>query len=120
ETYKDYVKEKNEENDNLDPEFDMDLWLRTTGGRKKGRVYGSSNNTDPYVVMAGASTMPSTDSSYPPGRCDEVQRLKELIEQDKVEKQAMMEKIEENARLYAEMNEKLQLLLKNQQNLPPR
>ncbi|KAD7479094.1 hypothetical protein E3N88_02230 [Mikania micrantha] len=87
--------------------------------KKKGRLYGSSNSVDPYVVMAGASSMSGTGSSYPPSRNDEVQRLKEQIEQDKVEKQAMMEKIEENARLYAEMNDKLQLLLKSQQNLPP-
>ncbi|KAL8241907.1 hypothetical protein R6Q59_012209 [Mikania micrantha] len=78
-------------------------------------MYGSSKIVDPYVVMTGAPSMPSTESSNPPRRSDEVQRLKEQIEQDKVEKQAMMEKIEENARLYAEMNEKIQLLLKNQQ-----
>ncbi|KAL8236673.1 hypothetical protein R6Q59_017754 [Mikania micrantha] len=120
ETYKEYVKEKNAEDDYSDSEFDLDLWLRTTGGKKKGRLYGSSNSVDPYVVMAGASSMSGTGSSYPPSRSDEVQRLKEQIEQDKVEKQAMMEKIEENARLYAEMNGKLQLLLKSQQqNLPP-
>ncbi|MFS7974746.1 hypothetical protein Hanom_Chr10g00872331 [Helianthus anomalus] len=47
-----------------------------------------------------------------------VERLKEKIselEQDKIEKHAMMEKIEECARLFAEMNEKIQFL----QNLPP-
>ncbi|KAL8231426.1 hypothetical protein R6Q57_001204, partial [Mikania cordata] len=49
----------------------VDSRARESYGEKEGRVYGSSNNTDPYVVMAGASTMPSTDSSYPPGRCDE-------------------------------------------------
>ncbi|KAL8259095.1 hypothetical protein R6Q59_027048 [Mikania micrantha] len=120
ETYKEYVQEKNAEDDNLDSEFDLDLWLRTTGGKKKGRLYGSSNTVDPYVVMAGASSMPGTGSSYPPSKSDEVQRLKEQIEKDKEEKQAMMEKIEENTRLYAEMNDKLQLLLKSQQqNLPP-
>ncbi|KAF5784632.1 hypothetical protein HanXRQr2_Chr10g0419131 [Helianthus annuus] len=48
-----------------------------------------------------------------------VQRLKEKIaelEQDKIEKHAVMEKIEESARLYAEMNERIQLL---SQNPPP-
>ncbi|MFS7928695.1 hypothetical protein Hanom_Chr04g00323771 [Helianthus anomalus] len=38
------------------------------------------------------------------------------LEQDKIEKYAMMEKIEEGVRLFAEINEKIQLLL---QNLPP-
>ncbi|MFS7966707.1 hypothetical protein Hanom_Chr09g00776931 [Helianthus anomalus] len=50
---------------------------------------------------------------------NQVERLKEKIaelEQDKIEKHAMMEKIEEGARLFAEMNAKIQLLL---QNLPP-
>ncbi|MFS7924142.1 hypothetical protein Hanom_Chr03g00269171 [Helianthus anomalus] len=48
-----------------------------------------------------------------------VERLKEKIaelEQDKIEKHAMLEKIEESARLYAEMNEKIQML---SQNPPP-
>ncbi|KAI7749415.1 hypothetical protein M8C21_018777 [Ambrosia artemisiifolia] len=44
--------------------------------------------------------------------CCQVQQLKEKIaesEQDKIEKHAMMEKIEENSRIYAEMNERIQL-----------
>ncbi|KAD7479379.1 hypothetical protein E3N88_02515 [Mikania micrantha] len=90
-------------------------WVDSRARESYGRMYGSSKIVDPYVVMTGAPSMPSTESSNPPRRSDEVQRLKEQIEQDKVEKQAMMEKIEENARLYAEMNEKIQLLLKNQQ-----
>ncbi|MFS8016835.1 hypothetical protein Hanom_Chr15g01373211 [Helianthus anomalus] len=48
-----------------------------------------------------------------------VERLKEKIaelEQDKIEKHAMMEKTEGGARLFAELNAKIQLLL---QNLPP-
>ncbi|KAK1424871.1 hypothetical protein QVD17_20212 [Tagetes erecta] len=45
-----------------------------------------------------------------------VQRLKEQItelEREKAEKNAMKEKIEENTRLYVEMNEKLQMLSQN-------
>ncbi|MFS7984020.1 hypothetical protein Hanom_Chr11g00981641 [Helianthus anomalus] len=43
------------------------------------------------------------------------EKIAELV-QDKIEKHAMMEKIEEGVRLYAEMNEKIQLL---SQNPPP-
>ncbi|MFS8009319.1 hypothetical protein Hanom_Chr14g01283321 [Helianthus anomalus] len=50
---------------------------------------------------------------------DEVELLMEKItelEQDKIEKHAMVEKIEEGVRLYGEMNEKIQFV---SQNPPP-
>ncbi|KAM0041833.1 hypothetical protein Hdeb2414_s0011g00370901 [Helianthus debilis subsp. tardiflorus] len=31
------------------PKFDQDLWKRTAGGMKKGKVYGLGVVTDPYV-----------------------------------------------------------------------
>ncbi|MFS7992117.1 hypothetical protein Hanom_Chr12g01078491 [Helianthus anomalus] len=48
--------------------------------------------------------------------CYDVERLKEKIaelEQNKIGKHAMMEKIEEGVKLYAEMNEKIQMLSQN-------
>ncbi|MFS7946199.1 hypothetical protein Hanom_Chr06g00533201 [Helianthus anomalus] len=120
-TYDKYVVDKYGEDTSLHPEFDMELWSQTVGGNKKGRLYGIGNIVDPHNVIPGASSMPITHSSNPQetSDSDEVQRLKEKIaelEQDKIEKHAVMEKIEESARLYAEMNERIQLLSQN----PPR
>ncbi|MFS8004373.1 hypothetical protein Hanom_Chr13g01224991 [Helianthus anomalus] len=108
-TYNKYVIEKCGEDTSLHPETDMEPWSQTVGGNKKARLYGTDNIADPHNVMPCASSMPSTCNSNPLERSDsdEVQRLKgknEVLEQDKIEKHAMMEKIEENARLYIEMN----------------
>ncbi|KAJ0520753.1 hypothetical protein HanIR_Chr10g0462911 [Helianthus annuus] len=96
----------------------MELWSQMVGGNKKGRLCGIGNIADPHNVIPGASSMPITHSSNPQERShsDEVQHLKEKIvelEQDKIEKHAVMEKIKESARLYAEMNERIQLLSQN-------
>ncbi|XP_076947037.1 uncharacterized protein LOC143618846 [Bidens hawaiensis] len=98
----------------LHPEFDMELWLSVAGGTKKRRLYGTSNITDPYVVLTGAPAKPNTDffpsarSATIGGKNTELEREKVAeLERGKVEKQAMLEKIEENARLLAKMNEKL-------------
>ncbi|MFS8026223.1 hypothetical protein Hanom_Chr16g01484321 [Helianthus anomalus] len=67
-------------------------------------MYGIGTIDDSRVVMTGAQERSDNN---------EVERLKEKIaelEQDKIQKHAMMEKIEEGARLYAEMNEKIQML----------
>ncbi|MFS7910711.1 hypothetical protein Hanom_Chr02g00109411 [Helianthus anomalus] len=112
-TYDKYVVDIFGEDTSLHPEFDMELWAQTVGGNKKGRLYGIGNIADPHNVIPEASPMPITHSSNPQERSDEVQRLKEKIaelEQDKIEKHAVMEKIEESARLYAEMNVRIQLL----------
>ncbi|KAI7728947.1 hypothetical protein M8C21_003286 [Ambrosia artemisiifolia] len=69
-TYNDYIINKYGEDTSLHPEIDMDLWSQTAGGKKKGRLYGTGNIADPYVVLTGASSMPSTHNSYPPGRSD--------------------------------------------------
>ncbi|KAM0070835.1 hypothetical protein Hdeb2414_s0001g00017881 [Helianthus debilis subsp. tardiflorus] len=87
----------------------MEFLSQTVGGKKKGKMYRIGTIADARVVMMGAQER--SDS-------DEVERLKEKIaelEQDKVEKHAIMEKIEEGARLYAEMNEKIQMF----SNPPP-
>ncbi|KAK1413061.1 hypothetical protein QVD17_34787 [Tagetes erecta] len=119
--YKEFVGERYVEADILPPELDMDLWIQSSGGMKKGRLYGTGNTSDPYLVLTGASSIPRTE---PPGRSEEVQRLKEKVaelEREKAEKNDMKEKIEQNTRLYAEMNEKLQMLSQNMpQNFPPR
>ncbi|KAK1411222.1 hypothetical protein QVD17_37768 [Tagetes erecta] len=110
--YKEFVAERYVETDILPPELDMDLWIQSSGGKKKGRLYGIGNTSDLYLVLTGALSIPRTE---PPGRSEEVQRLKEQIaelEREKAEKNAMKEKIEENTRLYAEMNEKLQMFHK--------
>ncbi|KAF5790061.1 hypothetical protein HanXRQr2_Chr09g0378591 [Helianthus annuus] len=65
-------------------------------------MYGIGTIADSRVVMMG--TQERSDHN-------EVERLKEKIaklEQDKIEKHAMMEKIEQGARLYAKMNKKIQ------------
>ncbi|KAJ0544842.1 hypothetical protein HanIR_Chr08g0342931 [Helianthus annuus] len=74
---------------------------------KKGKMYGIGTIANSRVVMMGSQERSDND---------EVERLKEKIaelKQDKIEKHAMMEKIEEGARLYAEMNEKIQMLSQN-------
>ncbi|MFS7900578.1 hypothetical protein Hanom_Chr04g00312141 [Helianthus anomalus] len=63
--------------------------------KKKGKMYGIGTTVDSRVVMMGAQ---------------------ERSDNDDIEKHAMMEKIEEAARLYAEMKEKIQMLA---QNPPP-
>ncbi|KAM0049544.1 hypothetical protein Hdeb2414_s0008g00287161 [Helianthus debilis subsp. tardiflorus] len=114
ETYNRYVVDKYGEDTNLHPEIDMELLSQTVGGKKKGKMYGIGTIADSHVVMMGAQERSDND---------EVERLKEKItelEQDKIEKHAMMEKIEEGTRLYAEMNEKIQMLSQNlPQNMPP-
>ncbi|KAF5773832.1 hypothetical protein HanXRQr2_Chr13g0593121 [Helianthus annuus] len=70
-------------------------------------MYRIGTIVDSRVMMMGAQERSDND---------EVERLKEKIaelEEDKIEKHAMMEKIEEGARLYAEMNEKIQMLSQN-------
>ncbi|KAI7751223.1 hypothetical protein M8C21_021292 [Ambrosia artemisiifolia] len=91
-TYNEYIIKKYGEDTSLHPKIDMDLWSQTTGGKKRVDCMGL------------------------------VQQLKEKIaelEQDKIEKHAMMDKIEESARLYAEMNEKIQMLSQNPPPKPP-
>ncbi|KAJ0900002.1 hypothetical protein HanPSC8_Chr08g0308531 [Helianthus annuus] len=109
-TYNNYVVDKYGEDTSLHPEIDMELLPQTVGGKKAGRMYGIGTIADPGVVRVHKRDV--TMIRF-------VERLKEKIAelvQDKIEKHAMMEKIEEGARLYAEMNEKIQLL---SQNPPP-
>ncbi|KAJ0763937.1 hypothetical protein HanPI659440_Chr08g0286581 [Helianthus annuus] len=73
-------------------------------------MYGIGTIADPCVLMMGAQERSDND---------EVEQLKEKVaelEQDKKEKHAMIEKIEQGARLYTKMNEKIQML---SQNPPP-
>ncbi|MFS8030549.1 hypothetical protein Hanom_Chr17g01535341 [Helianthus anomalus] len=110
ETYNKYAVDKYGEDTGLHPEIDMELLSQTVGGKKKGKMYGIGTTADSRVMMMGAQERSDND---------EVERLKKKItelEQDKIEKHVMMEKIEEGARLYAEMNEKIQMLA---QNPPP-
>ncbi|MFS8022562.1 hypothetical protein Hanom_Chr16g01440971 [Helianthus anomalus] len=76
-------------------------------------MYGIDTIVDSHVVMMGAQKKSDND---------EVERLKEKIaelEQDKIAKHAMMEKIEEGTRLYGEINEKIQMFSQNlPQNMP--
>ncbi|KAF5754150.1 hypothetical protein HanXRQr2_Chr17g0788001 [Helianthus annuus] len=75
--------------------------------KKKGRMYGISTMVASRVVMMGAQERSDND---------EVERLMEKIaelEQDKIKKHVMMEIIEEVARLYVEMNAKIQMFSKN-------
>ncbi|MFS7971388.1 hypothetical protein Hanom_Chr09g00832181 [Helianthus anomalus] len=65
---------------------------------KKGKMYGFGTIADSRVVMMVHKREVTLTV-----------RKKEL-EQDKIEKHAMMEKIEQGGRLYAEMNEKIQML----------
>ncbi|KAK1420247.1 hypothetical protein QVD17_21690 [Tagetes erecta] len=87
--YKESVVEKYGENDNLHPELDVVCGHKLAGARKN-------------VDCTGLAAL--------------VQRLKEQIaelELDNAEKNAMIEKIEENMRLYAETSEKLHMLSLN-------
>ncbi|XP_076894585.1 uncharacterized protein LOC143546925 [Bidens hawaiensis] len=72
ESYKKLVVKKYGEDSSLHPEFDMELWSRTAEGKKKLRLYGTSNITDPYVVLTGAPSLPSNGSSFPSGRNNKV------------------------------------------------
>ncbi|MFS7960016.1 hypothetical protein Hanom_Chr08g00697991 [Helianthus anomalus] len=88
----------------------MELLPQTVGGTKTVRMYGIGTIADPRVMRVHKRDV--TMIRF-------VEQLKEKIAelvQDKIEKHAMMEKIEEGARLYAEVNEKIQLL---SQNPPP-
>ncbi|KAI7740036.1 hypothetical protein M8C21_006212, partial [Ambrosia artemisiifolia] len=103
-TYNTYVIEKYGEDTSLHPNIDMELLSQTVGGKKKGRLYGVGNFADPRGVMPSAPSMPSTHSdsneNYYIEPSYKVQQLKEKIaelEKDKIEKHAMMEKIEESA-----------------------
>ncbi|KAI7732951.1 hypothetical protein M8C21_004237 [Ambrosia artemisiifolia] len=53
-TYNKYVIEKYGEDTSLHPEIDMELCSQTASGKKKGRMYGTDNIVDPFVMMAGA------------------------------------------------------------------
>ncbi|KAI7756222.1 hypothetical protein M8C21_000894, partial [Ambrosia artemisiifolia] len=73
-TYNEYIIKKYGEDTSLLPEIDMDLWSLAAGGKKKGLCVNESS----YIEL-GAT-----------------ERIVEL-EQDKIEKHAMMEKLEESA-----------------------
>ncbi|KAD2804982.1 hypothetical protein E3N88_38359 [Mikania micrantha] len=45
------VKKRYGDDASKQPLFDLDSWIQAVGGRKKGRVYGFSDMSDPHVVM---------------------------------------------------------------------
>ncbi|KAJ0741524.1 hypothetical protein HanOQP8_Chr06g0229031 [Helianthus annuus] len=49
EKYEGYLMEKYGEDCIQQSIFDQGLWFRAAGGKKKGKVYGLSNFSDPYV-----------------------------------------------------------------------
>ncbi|MFS7898827.1 hypothetical protein Hanom_Chr00s030833g01769971 [Helianthus anomalus] len=100
-TYNNYVVDKYGENTSLHLEIDKELLPQTVGGKKAGRMYGIDTIADPRVVRVHKRDVERL-----------MEKIAELV-QDKIEKHAMMKKIEEGVRLYAEMNEKIQLLSQN-------
>ncbi|XP_076944443.1 uncharacterized protein LOC143615093 isoform X2 [Bidens hawaiensis] len=132
--YHKYVKERHGDDASKRPLFDPDSWVQAVGGKKKGRLYGFNDISDPHAVMTGIPSTPGTSASYLPARNEEVQRLNEEIvqlrqeketetlekEKERAEKLSMMEQIKENRAANAKMQEKndemqeqIQFLLKN-------
>ncbi|MFS8008147.1 hypothetical protein Hanom_Chr14g01269281 [Helianthus anomalus] len=115
ETYNKHVVDKYGKDTSLHPEIDMELLSQSVGGKKKGKTYGIGTIADSRVVMMGAQERSDNDEV-----CGTVEEKKITeLEQDKIEKHAMMEKIEEGVMLYAEMNEKIQMLSENPSQSPP-
>ncbi|XP_076949153.1 uncharacterized protein LOC143621697 [Bidens hawaiensis] len=133
-SYQKYVKERHGDDASKHPLFDPDSWVQAVGGKKKGRLYGFNDISDPHAVMTGIPSMPGTSTSYLPATNEEVQRLNEKIaqlqqeketerlekEKERSEKLTMMEQIEQNRIANAdmkeentEMKEQIRFLLKN-------
>ncbi|KAL8268208.1 hypothetical protein R6Q59_002006 [Mikania micrantha] len=77
-SYKECVKKRYGDDASKQPLFDPDSWIQTVRGRKKGRVYGFSDISDPHVVIT--STSPTTTNEH-------VQRLNEEITKLRQEKE---------------------------------
>ncbi|KAK1421996.1 hypothetical protein QVD17_24814 [Tagetes erecta] len=104
--YKSYIVDKYQEDNH--PRFDEDLWLRASGGKNKGKVYGFNNVDDPSALITGIPSTSCSSTSYGSGGQDlEIQRLKGVIEglvaekenekaekeREKAEKEAMHERL---------------------------
>ncbi|KAK9057744.1 hypothetical protein SSX86_022582 [Deinandra increscens subsp. villosa] len=95
-SYKEQVKQKYTDGSNKRPIFDVHTWTEVVGGKKKGRLYGFNDVSDPSVMMTGKPSTPSTSTL--PTRNEEVQRLNEKIAQLEQEKEAeRVEKEKERA-----------------------
>ncbi|KAL8216986.1 hypothetical protein R6Q57_023823 [Mikania cordata] len=91
-SYKECVKKRYGDDASKQPLFDPDSWIQAVGGRKKGRVYGFSDISDPHVVMTGTLSTPTNEH---------VQRLNEEITKLRQEKETERQEKEK------EMAEKL-------------
>ncbi|KAD2804975.1 hypothetical protein E3N88_38352 [Mikania micrantha] len=65
-SYKERVKKRYGDDASKQPLFDLDSWIQAVGGRKKGRVYGFSDMSDPHVVMTGTSSTPTNEHIVAP------------------------------------------------------
>ncbi|KAL8249808.1 hypothetical protein R6Q59_006676 [Mikania micrantha] len=60
-SYKEHVKKRYGDDARKQPLFDPDSWIQAVGGRKKGRVYGFSDISDPHVVMTDTPSTPTNE-----------------------------------------------------------
>ncbi|KAD6796756.1 hypothetical protein E3N88_07652 [Mikania micrantha] len=65
-SYKECVKKRYGDDASKQPLFDPDSWTQAVGERKKGRVYGFSDISDPHVVMTGTSSAPTNEHKRHP------------------------------------------------------
>ncbi|GJS82153.1 hypothetical protein Tco_0748694 [Tanacetum coccineum] len=67
ETYKEKLLIKHRSDKSLHPVGDIDLWLDCSGGKVKGRTFGTSSLLDPQFLVTGMPSTPSTCRSHHEG-----------------------------------------------------
>ncbi|PWA39755.1 hypothetical protein CTI12_AA569070 [Artemisia annua] len=83
ETYKEKLLIKHGSDTSLHPTGDIDLWHDCSGGKVKGRTFGTSSLLDPHFLITGMPSTPSSCRSHHEGSTSEVLRLEEKLEQQR-------------------------------------
>ncbi|PWA45185.1 hypothetical protein CTI12_AA519530 [Artemisia annua] len=83
ETYKEKLLIKHGSDKSLHPTGDINLWLDCSGGKVKGRTFGTSSLSDPHFLMTGIPSTPSNCRSHHESLTSEVQRLEEKLEKQR-------------------------------------